>query len=75
MTVAEQMRLEYLEKLEGQTVQVVFEEAEGDRFTGHTPNYVKVYVPAEALHNQILPVRLLQPSRDGMLGEIGEENA
>ena len=52
---------------------MLFEEAEGDYFTGHTPNYIKVYVPEMGLHNALRPVRLLKSYKDGMLGELLEE--
>ena len=69
IAVARDLTQAYLEQLEGQTAQVLFEEAEGAYFTGHTPNYLKVYVRGEDLHNRILPVRLGTPFRDGILGE------
>ena len=70
IAVAEQMRLEYLQALEGTVASVLFEEAEGEYFTGHTPNYMKVYVPGADLHNRLLAVTLKKPFRDGLLGEI-----
>ena len=68
IAVAEQMRKDYLSSLLETVQPVLFEEEEGEFVTGHTPNYVKVYVPGKDLHNKILPVRLLQVFRDGMLG-------
>ena len=68
IAVAEEMSREYREKLKGTTHPVLFEEAEGEYFTGHAPNYVKVYVKGEELHNQILNVRLTEVYREGMLG-------
>ena len=70
IAVAAQLRQDYLEALTGTVEQVLFEEPEGEYFTGHTPNYIKVYVTGEALHNRVLPVKLIKPFRDGMLGEI-----
>ena len=73
IAVAEEMRLAYLESLVGQTHPVLFEEPDGGYFTGHTPNYVKVYLPSEeTLHNQIRAVTLTAPFRDGMLGTAAE---
>ena len=69
IAVAEQMRKEYEASMAGSVQEVLFEEAEGAYFTGHTPNYLKVYVRGEDLHNRILPVRLGTPFRDGILGE------
>ena len=69
IAVAEEMRLAYLQSLLGQTLPVLFEESENGYFTGHTPNYVKVYVPSdENLHNQIRFVTLTAVFRDGMQG-------
>ena len=73
IAVAEEMRNNYLQNLEGQILQVLFEEADGAYFTGHTPNYVKVYVDARSLHNELRAVRLLEPFRDGMLGQLTED--
>ena len=69
IAVAEEMARTYRENLVGTMAQVLFEEPEGDYFTGHTPNYVKVYAPGTGLHNQIRTVRLLRPYLDGMLAE------
>ena len=68
IAVAEQMRNAYMESLLGSVHPVLFEETENGFFTGHAPNYVKVYVSDQDLHNQVLPVRLTEPFRDGMLG-------
>ena len=70
IAVAEEMREAYADSLAGSVQQVLFEATEGDFATGHTPNYVKVYTPEGTLHNQIHPVRLIKPFRDGMLGEL-----
>ena len=39
-------------------------------FTGHAPNYVKVYAKGENLSNEIRSVRITGLFRDGILGEI-----
>ena len=49
---------------------VLFEQPEDGFFTGHAPNYVKVYVEAENLHNQLRCVRITGLRRDGVLGEL-----
>ncbi len=66
--VAREMRLAFRTALTGKTVSVLFEQAEDGFFTGYTCNYVKVYVPAEGLHNQLLQVSVTQPFKDGVLG-------
>jgi len=73
IAVAEEMRLCYLEKHRGAVQEVLFEETDGEYCTGHTPNYLKVYARGENLHNRILPVRLSEPYKDGILGEILEK--
>ena len=70
IAVAEEMSRAYRENLAGTCHPVLFEEAEGEYFTGHAPNYIKVYVKGENLHNEIRNVRLTGSFRDGMLGEI-----
>ena len=67
IAVAEKMRLAYLESFRGKTCQVLFEEPQGKYFTGHTPNYIKVYLPGRDLHNQLLDVVLGEPYLDGVL--------
>ena len=72
IAVAEQMRRQYLEQMAGQKSQVLFEEPEDGYFTGHTPNYVKVYVKGDALHNKIREVNLGAVFRDGIKGTLEE---
>ena len=70
IAVAEEMSREYRENLTGSVHAVLFEEAEGDFFTGHAPNYVKVYARGENLHNEIRDVRITGMYKDGVLGVI-----
>ena len=70
IAVAEQMSASYRQALVGTVQEVLFEEPEGEYFTGHCPNYVKVYVKDEGLHNQIRQVRLTELYLDGMLGTV-----
>ena len=69
IAVAEKMRKAYWELHLGKTVQVLFEQAEKGLFTGHTDNYLKVYVNQKDLHNQLLPVKITGILEDGLLGE------
>ena len=39
-------------------------------WTGHAPNSIRVYAPGEALHNEVLPVRITGLFEDGVLGEL-----
>ena len=70
IAVAEEMSRQYRENLIGTALEVLFEEPEGEFFTGHTPNYVKVYVAGENLHNKICPVTVSALYQDGVLGTI-----
>ena len=70
IAVAEHMSHAYRENLVGTRQEVLFEEKEGDFFTGHAPNYVKIYAPGEKLHNEIKQVRITAVYKDGLLGEI-----
>ena len=68
--VAKKMTKAYRESFIGQTLPVLFEETEGEHFVGHAPNYVKVYVKGENLHNQVHSVRVLQVYAEGLLAEF-----
>ncbi len=70
IAVAQQLRQEFLGSMVSSRQAVLFEEPEAGCYTGHTPNYIKVYVRGENLHNQLHTVELLRPYRDGMLGEL-----
>ena len=70
MAVAKKMSEAYRKALIGQTLQVLFEEPEGELFTGHAPNYVKVYVPGRDLHNQIRTVTVKELYADGVIAEL-----
>ncbi len=70
IAVAEKMTRTYLESLPGTQTEVLFEEPEDGFFTGHAPNYVKVYVQAEDLHNTVKTVVITEIFRDGVLGTL-----
>ena len=70
IAVAQEMSLAYRQALVGSTQQILFEEEDGEFFTGHSPNYVKVYAPGKDLHNIVRTVRITQVFRDGLLGEM-----
>ena len=74
IAVAQEMSLAYRQSLVGAEQEVLFEEAEGGYFTGHAPNYVKVYAKGQDLHNEIRTVRITQVFRDGVLGDFSIEN-
>ena len=70
IAVAEEMSRTFRENLLGTCHEVLFEEADGEYFTGHAPNYVKVFAKGENLHNEIRTVRLTEVYKDGMIGQI-----
>ena len=70
IAVAEEMSRAYREALIGTTQAVLFEEAEGEYFTGHAPNYVKIYAPGANLHNEVKNVTVTAVYKDGVLGEL-----
>ena len=70
IAVAEEMSKAYRESWVGRTLEVLFEEKDGDFYTGHAPNYVKVYAEGENLHNEIRAVTVTGVFRDGVWGEL-----
>ena len=68
--VAEKMNEAYRKALLGGVQEVLFEEEEKGYFAGHAPNYIKVYVKAENLHNQVKNVTVTELFRDGVKGEL-----
>ena len=70
IAVAEEMKKNFCQSLRGSIQEVLFEELSEGYYTGHTPNYMKVYVQGKDLHNQILAVQLQEPFQDGMIGTI-----
>ncbi len=72
IAVAAQMSKAYRENLIGSVHAVLFEDAEGEYYTGHAPNYVKFYVEGENLHNQIHKVEITGIYKDGVTGKIAD---
>ena len=70
IAVAEQMSREYRQNLVGTVQEVLFEEPEQGLFAGHAPNYIKVYVHGQQLHNQLRSVRITGLCREGVEGEL-----
>ena len=64
----------YHEAMRGSVQQVLFEQLEDGLWAGHAMNYVKVYLQSGGdLHNRVLPVRITDLCRDGVLGELESE--
>ena len=70
IAVAQEMSQAYRQTLIGTKLEVLFEESDGEFFTGHAPNYTKVYVKGEDLHNQIRTVEITGVYKDGVLGIV-----
>ena len=70
IAVAEAMSRVYRQNCIGSALEVLFEEEEAGYFTGHAPNYVKIYAKGENLHNQIRTVRITELYQDGLLGKL-----
>ena len=70
IAVADEMSLSYRQSLLGSVQEVLFEEQDGAFYTGHAPNYVKIYATGENLHNQVRRVTITALHNDGLLGEI-----
>ena len=70
IAIAEEMKERYAQSLIGSVQEVLFEQTEGEYAVGHAPNYTKVYVKHDDLHNQVHNVRLTEVFRDGMLGVL-----
>ena len=70
IALAEEMSRAYRESFAGRTLEVLFEEREGEFYTGHAPNYIKVYARGENLHNEIRTVTVLEVYRDGVIGRL-----
>ena len=68
ISLAEEMTRSYREAMIGTNQQVLFEEITEGLFTGHAPNYVRVYAQGENLHNEVRSVRITSVFRDGVLG-------
>jgi threonylcarbamoyladenosine tRNA methylthiotransferase MtaB len=66
------MTAAYRSAMIGSTLPVPFEEPSDGLFTGHAPNYVRVYAEGEDLHNEVRNVRITGVHRDGVIGEIVE---
>ena len=70
IAIAEEMNLAYRNALVGTVQEVLFEETVDGFDTGHTPNYMKVYVPSTGRHNEVVSVKITEIYADGLLGEI-----
>lgn len=68
--VAAHMEQNYLQKLVGQTLPVLFEEEKDGLWRGHAPNYVAVAAQGNQLHNCLKQVRITEVSGSALHGVI-----
>ena len=68
IALGNRMNLAYRQAQIGSQQEVLFEETAGSFDVGHTPNYLKVYIPAAGRHNEIVSVRIIDIYEDGLLG-------
>ncbi len=60
----------FIRQFSGRLMNVLWEKQSGGIWSGHTPNYIKVYMASdEDLANRIRPVKLLETRGDGVWGE------
>lgn len=60
----------FTRRFSGRIMDVLWEQQSGGIWSGHTPNYIKVYSRSdEELANRIRPVKLLETRGDGVWGE------
>lgn len=70
IAVAEEMNRQYREGLVGSVQQVLFETGEDGLWSGHAPNYIRVFARGENLRNQIRNVLVTGLHADGVAGQI-----
>ena len=66
IAVAEDMNRTYRETMIGTTQEVLFEEIQDGLFAGHAPNYMKIYMKGENLHNEIRKVFVEKLHKEGL---------
>ena len=70
IAVAQEMNKAYRESLIGTTQAVLFEEIQQGLYTGHAPNYIRVYAEGADLHNQVRQVQITGLFEDGLTGKL-----
>lgn len=69
LRLSEQISYQLREDFVGQTMPVLLEGKEKEHFSGHTENFLEVFVPAQGLaSNQIVTVQLTQNTPKGLFG-------
>ena len=60
------MNRNYRQAMIGTRQEVLFVEMQDGLFAGHTPNYMKIYMAGENLHNEIRTVIVEKIYKDGL---------
>ena len=71
--LSNQNQREYNKKYIGKTVEVLFEEKQGEYIKGHTQNYLLVAVKSEEIekyHNNLKNVQITEENEEGLIGKI-----
>ena len=66
IALAEEMNRSFREAMVGTRQQVLFEEEQEGLYAGHAPNYMKIYVKGQNLHNEIRTVIVEKIHKDGL---------
>ena len=72
LALGEENRTKFEQSWLGKPVEVLFEEQVLSFYTGHAPNYVRVYAAGEGLHNVVKNVKITGLYEDGVFGLIVE---
>ena len=67
IAVAEEMNRAYREAMIGTTQEILFEEIQDGYFVGHAPNYMKIYMKGQDLHNEVRTVLVEKLHKEGLL--------
>ena len=73
ISIGQEMNLRYRQAMVGTIQPVLFEEPSEGFYTGHAPNYIKVYAEGAELHNLVRNVKITGVFRDGVMGIIEED--
>ena len=74
LTLASKKYSEYRSTLINTTAEVLTEMKSDSYVTGHSGEYMKVYIEGKVPLNDIVKVKLTEPLKDGMLGVIDESS-
>ena len=67
IAVAQEMNLAYREAMIGTKQEILFEEIQDGYFVGHAPNYMKIYMKGQDLHNEVRTVLVEKLHKEGLL--------